>query len=101
MLLKSITQSITTPTIQKTLSSSRKHNFNSVCTAHFKTRKVVNTTSIPYVLHTLKHVKLSERAVYTELELCSGLKQIFISTECGVGYHTSKTTITYQKAHKK
>jgi len=26
--------------------------------------------SIPYILHTLKHVELSERAVYTELELC-------------------------------
>jgi len=39
---------------------------------------------------------LSEKAVYTELDLCSRQKQIFISIECGVGYHTSKTTIPYQ-----
>jgi len=39
---------------------------------------------------------LSERAAYTELELCYRLKQIFISAESGMGYHTSKTTIPYQ-----
>ena len=39
---------------------------------------------------------LSERAVYTELELCYRLKRIFISAESGMGYHTSKTTIPYQ-----
>jgi hypothetical protein len=34
-----------------------------------KKNLVVNETSIPYILYTLKHVELSERAVYTELEL--------------------------------
>jgi len=39
---------------------------------------------------------LSERAVYTGLELCWRLKQIFISTECAMEYHTSKTIMPYK-----
>jgi hypothetical protein len=54
MVLKTITQSITTAAIH-----TQKKNL-----------LVVNTTSIPYILHALKHVELSEKAVYTELELC-------------------------------
>ena len=39
---------------------------------------------------------LSERAVYLELELWQRLKQIFIAIECGIGCHTSKTTMPYE-----
>jgi hypothetical protein len=39
---------------------------------------------------------LSERSVYTGLELCWGLKQIFISTKCAMQYHTSKTAMPYK-----
>jgi len=41
---------------------------------------------------------LSERAEYTELELCWRLQQSFISVQCAVRYHTrtSKTTVPYQ-----
>ena len=39
---------------------------------------------------------LSERVVYTGLELCWRLKQIFISTECAMEYHTSKTIMPYK-----
>ena len=35
---------------------------------------------------------LSERAVYTEMELLQTTTNL-ISIECGMGYHTSKTTI--------
>jgi hypothetical protein len=69
------------PPLQKK-KSSRKHNFNSVYTPHFKTRRVVRKSSIYRTGVVLK------------------ARKIFISTECGVGYHTSKTTIPYQKAHK-
>jgi hypothetical protein len=36
---------------------------------------------------------LSERTGCSQMKLCYRLKQIFISIECGMEYHTSNTTI--------
>jgi hypothetical protein len=67
------------------------------------TRKQISNGITLIALHVISNVlvqklppMLSERAVYTQLELCYRLKYIFISIQCGVGYHTWRSTIPFQ-----